>query len=167
MSGTPNKVCKDPASCSAVGGACLTSADCCGGSPCTGQKCENTPSFGGSGTFERDYVAECPSGFKPHWGLFLFHLTTASTSRIGFGAKTAATSADLATALDVDLGDSTKDNYGEAADSRNVGDALEAAQQPFSLSYLRVSMTLYPSADGVAAPILHDWEQRYSCEPAE
>jgi hypothetical protein len=167
MSGIPNKVCKDPASCSAVGGACLTNADCCGGSPCTAQKCENVPTYMAPATFTRDYVASCPPGFQPRWGLFLFHLTTGSTSRIGFAAKTAATTADLATAMSVDLGDSNQDNFGGAADSRDVGNALETANQLFSLSRLRISMTLYPSANGAVAPILHDWEQRYTCQPAE
>lgn len=165
--GIPNKVCKDPASCSAVGGACLTSADCCGASPCTAQKCEAIPSYMAPATFTRDYVASCPDGFKPRWGLFLFHLTTAGGSRIGFGAKTAATAADLATATNVNLGDSTLDNYGGTADSRDVGSLLEASQQLFSLNHLRISMTLYPSANGATAPVLHDWEQRYSCQPAE
>jgi|GEM_PF-3014185 len=165
--GTPNKVCKDPASCSAVGEACLTSADCCGASPCTAQKCEAIPSYMAPATFTRDYVASCPAGFKPRWGLFLFHLTTAGGSRIGFGAQTAETAADLATAMNVDLGDSTLDNYGGTADSRDVGSVLEAAQQLYSFNYLRVSMTLYPSANGSTAPVLHDWEQRYSCQPAE
>jgi hypothetical protein len=119
------------------------------------------------GTFTRDYVASCPVGFKPRWGLFLFHLTTASGSRIGFGAKTAPDAAGLATAVNVNLGDSTLDNYGGTADSRDVGGFLESAQQLFSLNYLRISMTLYPSASGAVAPILHDWEQRYTCQPAE
>lgn len=165
--GTPNKVCKDPASCSAVGAACITSADCCGASPCTAQKCEAIPSYPTPVTYTRDYSAACPPGFQPRWGLFLFHLTTASSSRIGFAAQTAATAADLATAMSVSLGDSSQDNYEGMPDSRDVGDALEAAQQPFARAHLRVSMTLYPSANGLAAPILHDWEQRYSCEPAE
>jgi hypothetical protein len=65
------------------------------------------------------------------------------------------------------LGDSTADNYGGMADSRDVGDALEGAPQSFSLAYLRIAMTLYPSTNGALAPIVHDWEQRYTCEPAE
>jgi hypothetical protein len=165
--GVPTKVCKDPASCSAVGAACITSADCCGNSPCTAQKCENIPSYMAPATFTRDYVASCPVGFKPRWGLFLFHLTTAGGSRIGFGAQTAATAADLNTAINVNLGDSSLDNYGGTADSRDVGTLLESAEQLFSLEHLRLSITLYPSANGAVAPILHDWEQRYTCQPAE
>jgi F5/8 type C domain len=166
-SGTPNNKCKDPLSCSNVGGACLTSADCCGGAPCTAQKCQNLPSYAAPGTYVRTYEASCEAGFKPRWGLFLFHLTTASSSRIGFSVKTAVTNADLAMAPSVDLGDSTKDNFGGMADSRDVGALLEAAKQPYSSAILQVSMKLYPSADGAVAPILHDWEQRYTCEPAE
>jgi hypothetical protein len=165
--GIPNKVCKDPAACSAVGGACLTSADCCGGSPCTAQKCEAIPSYPMAYTFTRDYVAECPFGFKPRWGLFLFHLTTSADSRVGISVQTAADAADLDMATNVDLGDSTLDNYGGVADSRDVGDGLESAKELFSLANLRVSLTLYPSSNGLQAPIVHDWEQRYTCEPAE
>jgi hypothetical protein len=167
MSGVPNKVCKNPLDCSPVGGACLTSADCCGGSPCTAQKCENIPSYTAPGTFTRDYVATCPFGFQPRWGLFSFHLTTPSDSRIGFSARTAASSMDLDTANVVDLGDSSLDNYNGTPDSRDVGTLLEAAKEPFSRAYLRVAMKLFPSANGSFAPILHDWEQRYTCQPAE
>lgn len=165
--GVPSKTCKDPASCSAVGGACLTSADCCGGSPCTAQKCQNIPRYAAPATYRRVYEATCEFGFQPRWGLFLFHLTTASSSRIGLGARTAASEAELAAATSVDLGDSTLDNYGGMADSRNVGDLLEAAEEPFSRAFLEVAITLYPSANGAVAPVLHDWEQRYTCEPAE
>ena len=118
-------------------------------------------------TFTRDYVASCPAGFKPRWGLFLFHLTTAGDSRIGFGAQTAPTAAELTMATNVNLGDSMFDNFGGTADSRDVGSLLEASEQLFSLNHLRISMTLYPSANGVTAPVLHDWEQRYSCQPSE
>ena len=165
--GVPSKTCKDPAACSAIGGACLTSADCCGGSPCTAQKCQNIPSYDAPATYTRLYEASCEPGFQPRWGLFLFHLTTASSSRLGLAAKTAPTEAALAMANTVDLGDSTKDNYGGMADSRNVGNLLEAAKESFSRAFLEVSMTLYPSVTGDFAPVVHDWEQRYTCEPAE
>jgi hypothetical protein len=166
MTGLPNKVCKAPGTCSAVGDACLTSADCCPGSPCTAQKCQAIPAYAPA-TYTRTYEATCEFGFQPRWGLFLFHLTTGSSSRIGLGAKTAVTEAELAAAPSVNLGDSTKDNYGGTADERDVGKLLEAAKQPFSSAFLQISITLYPSANGSVAPILHDWEQRYTCQPAE
>jgi hypothetical protein len=67
----------------------------------------------------------------------------------------------------VSLTDSTDDNYAKPADVVDVGAKLAAQSQPFSYAYLRVTMTLNPSTNGAAAPILHDWLQRYSCEPAE
>ena len=168
MSGAPTKVCKGAADCSQAGGACLTAADCCGtGSSCVAQKCVAVPNYVSSATYTRNFVASCKEGFKPRWGLFSYHLTTPSNSHIAFSAKTAATSGDLATAMAVTLKDSTSDNYGGAAETIDVGAKLEAEKVAYSLNYLRVSMTLSPSAGGAVAPILHDWEQRYSCVPAE
>jgi hypothetical protein len=167
-SGAPTKVCKGAADCSQEGNACLTAADCCGaGSSCVSQKCVAVPNYAASATYTRDFVASCKEGFKPRWGLFSYHLTTPSSSHIAFSAKTAATSADLATAMAVALKDSTGDNYGAAAEAVDVGAKLEADKVAYSLAYLRVSMTLSPSAGGAVAPILHDWKQRYSCVPAE
>ncbi len=167
-SGVPIKKCKDPAACGQTGASCLAAADCCGtGSSCVAQKCESQPNYMSSGTYTRDFTASCDRGFKPRWGLFSFHLSTPSTSQIAFAAKTAATVAELPAAMSISLVTSTADNYGMAPASVDVGAELEAAQVQFSLAYLRVSMTLSPSADGMVAPVLHDWEQRYSCVPAE
>jgi hypothetical protein len=165
--GAPSKICKDPAACSLIGEACLADADCCGGSPCVGSQCVNTPNYGGGATFERVYEAECPAGFHPLWGLFSHHLTTAGDSHIEVDAQTALTLADLATADVVDLADSTGDNYGAAAEAVDVGASLMADDVSASLTFLQISITLHPSSDGSFAPILHDWEQRYSCVPAE
>ena len=167
-SGVPNKVCKAAAACGAVGTACLTAADCCGtGALCVADKCAAKPNYAPAGTFTRDFVASCDHGFKPHWGLFEYHLTTPTDSHLAFAAATADSVAKLATATVVALVDSTDDNYGKPLDTVNVGDALVAQKLPFSFFYLRVSMTFNSSSDGAYSPILHDWAQRYSCEPAE
>jgi len=167
-SGAPTKVCKGAADCSQEGETCLSSADCCGtGSSCVAQMCVAVPNYVASATYTRNFEASCEPGFKPRWGLFSYHLTTPSTSHIAFAAQTAAVSLDLSTAMSVALTDSTADNYGAAAATVDVGAALEAEEELFSLAYLRISMTLSPSAGGAVAPILHDWEQRYSCVPAE
>lgn len=168
MTGVPSKVCKPANSCGREGDACLTNADCCGGTAaCVAQKCVAVPKFTQSGVYPRDYEASCAPGFKPRWGLLLFHLTTPGDSKISFAAQTAASQADLATAMPVALGASTDDNYGAAAGALDVGAKLEADETPFSLNFLRVTITLTPSTNGAFAPILHDWEQRYSCQPAE
>jgi F5/8 type C domain len=168
MSGVPIKKCKDPAACGHTGDTCLTAADCCGtGSSCVNQKCASVPNYMSSGTYTRDYEAKCEPGFKPRWGLFSFHLSTPSTSEIAFAAKTATTSADLPAGVPITLGTSTADNYGMAPASYDVGAKLEAANVQYSLAFLRVLITLTPSTGGAVAPILHDWEQRYSCVPAE
>ncbi|HXK16942.1 MAG TPA: discoidin domain-containing protein, partial [Polyangiaceae bacterium] len=90
--GVPNKVCKATGACGAVGTACLTAADCCGaGALCVADKCAAKPNYAGAASFSRDFVASCQPGFKPHWGLFEYHLTTLSDSHIAFAASTADT----------------------------------------------------------------------------
>ncbi len=168
-SGVPNKVCKAAGSCGQDGDACLTSADCCGGgsTPCVAQKCVSVPNYTQSGTYARDYAASCKPGFKPRWGLFSFHLTTPTDSSIVFSAQTATKDTDLPTATPVALVTSKSDNYGAGPAQVDVGAKLEASQVQFSLAYLRIAMVLNPSTNGAFAPVLHDWEQRYSCVPAE
>jgi hypothetical protein len=65
------------------------------------------------------------------------------------------------------LGDSQADNEGMTPASIDVGDELLDDDVSPSLPFLRVHMTLHPANDGSVAPILHDWEQRYTCVPAE
>lgn len=166
MSGVPSKVCKSATACSNEGGACLSNADCCGSAPCVAQKCQNVPAFT-EATYTRTYVAECESGFKPLWGAFSYHMTARNGSHIEFSAKTATTDAGLATATSVALKDASADNYNLPAESVDVGAKLTAQMVSPYLSYLKVSMRFLPSSGGAVAPILHDWEQRFSCLPAE
>jgi hypothetical protein len=166
-SGPPTRVCKDEDACSETGGACLSNSDCCGGSPCVASKCQVEPSYATPSTFRRVFEAECPSGFHPLWGLFIYHLTTPDTSHIAFSAVTAATEMELETADTVALKDSSGDNLGLPVEAVDVGERLLADDVSAALPFLRVHMTLHPSNDGLVAPVLHDWEQRYTCVPGE
>lgn len=166
-SGPPSRVCKAMNACSAVGDACLSSADCCGGSPCVNSECQVEPTYTMPATFTRVFEAECPAGFHPLWGLFLYHLTTPSSSHIEFSAETAASAGELDMADLVILGDSQADNEGMTPASVDVGEELLDDDVSPSLPFLRVHMTLHAASDGSVAPILHDWEQRYTCVPAE
>jgi hypothetical protein len=166
-SGMPVRTCKSPVSgCSMSNGACLTDADCCSGAPCNQQKCQAVPAYATS-TYTRTYVASCPSGFKPEWGLFSYHATTSSDSHITFKARTAVDLTGLATATQVTLQDTTADNATGAAETVDVGDKLAAVQVSSWLNYLDILMTFYPGAMNAVSPILHDWDQRYRCVPAE
>jgi hypothetical protein len=49
----------------------------------------------------------------------------------------------------------------------DVGGTLETAAVSRHYSNVRINMTLAPSTDGKYAPILHDWEMRYTCEFGE
>jgi hypothetical protein len=165
--GVPARKCKGPASCSPTGGVCLTSADCCAvGANCVEQTCVVTPPFV-EDTFERTFVASCESGFKPLWGAFSYHMTAPNGSHIEFSAKTGETAGDLVTATAVPLKDANASNYGMMAESVDVGKKLATAMISPFFSQLKISMRFRTPTGGSASPILHDWEQRYSCVPAE
>jgi hypothetical protein len=166
-SGPPVRQCSVPTACSAAGGSCVTDADCCGSSPCLDNVCQTPVTYASPATFVRDFVAECPYQYHPRWGLFSFHLTTPESSHLAFSAQTAADFDELESATKIALVDSNQDNYGQDPQTVDVGAKLTAAGKPNSFPYLRISMTFYPSGDGLFAPILHDWEQRYTCVPAE
>lgn len=158
--------------CSHEGESCETASDCCApNSTCELFTCSSPPAFEAA-TFERDYQAECPSGYHPDWKTFNFHLTTEGDSRITFQAQTASTLNGLATATKVVLGTSTDDVVPPVpAKYYDVGAAFDASVSSSRISrhmsFVRISMVFTPSTDGVHAPVLHDWEMRHTCVASE
>lgn len=166
--GPPAKTCESlDGTCNNAGESCSTSADCCNGAACVDFACA-APSAYSAGTFTRDYSAECGTGQHPNWQLFSFHLTTDGDSKLTFTARSARNQADLNSATVVALGTSTETRVSPTAPAYlDVGGALEAAKVSRHYEHLRISITLEPSSDGKHAPILHDWEMRYTCEFGE
>jgi hypothetical protein len=166
-SGPPAKTCAATGgTCSNAGGSCNSPADCCNSVACVGYKCAAPPTFT-SAIFERDYVADCAVDYQPQWELLSYHLTTGSNSRLEFGVQTANTAAAVPTASLINLGTSSNDVVKPAAaEYKDVGAALDAIRMN-GYNHLRVLITFVPSSDSLTAPLLHDWEMRYSCEPAQ
>jgi hypothetical protein len=129
-------------------------------------KCAEPPSFT-SASYERNYDAVCPDSYQPTWQLLSYYLTTGSDSKISFGVQTANETADLDAAPVIDVGSSDKDAVSPATpEFLDVGQALRSANSN-GLNHLRLIITLLPSTDKKTAPILHAWEMRYTCEPAQ
>ncbi len=166
--GAPARTCQAlGGACASAGDSCDTSADCCAGATCVNFSCSAPPSYEPA-SFSRDYSADCGPGDHPRWQLFSYHLDTPGDSSIQFEARTAETSADLDSAEVVSLGASTATVQSPAnPEGKDVGSALEAANLSANLGWLRISITLSPSSDGLATPVLEDWNLSYDCVPAE
>lgn len=163
-SGPPAKTCSAVAgTCSNAGQSCNTPSDCCNNAACVNFLCAAPPSYEVA-TFEREYTAECPDSYQPVWQLLSYYLTTESDSRLEFGVQTASLLADLDAAPLIDVGASTATVVSPATpDFQDVGKALNDADSN-NRKYLRLIVTFMPSTDGQTAPVLHDWELRYTCE---
>jgi len=166
--GTPQRTCQHlSGSCASAGDSCDASADCCAGGTCVNFTCTAPPSYD-EASFSRDYEAECGSGELPSWTLFSFHLATPSDTTISFEASTAAAQEELDAAKRVSLGESTSTVESPALpETRDVGSALTDASVSGNLAWLRVTITLSPSSDGLATPVLEDWQMSYDCVPAQ
>jgi len=167
-SGAPARTCQAlSGACASQGDSCDSSADCCTGATCVNFTCSAPPSYAAA-SFDRDYQADCTAGNLPRWQLFDYHLATPGDSAVEFEVRTAPTSDGLDSATPVSLGASTSTVESPAApESKDVGTALESALLSANLDWLRVTVTLSPSSDGLATPVLEDWNVTYDCVPAE
>jgi hypothetical protein len=166
-SGTPAKTCAAlSGTCSNTGGTCATPADCCNATDCINFACAAPPSYT-EATFDRDYTATCATGYQPNWQLFSYYLTTGNGSSIAFTAKTAATAAALTTASSLTIGTSTATVVSPATPAFFDVGAVLNTNHVNGRNYLRITVDLIPSADGQTAPVLHDWEMRYTCVAAQ
>jgi hypothetical protein len=165
-SGPPAKTCAATGgTCSNAGDSCNSPADCCNAAPCVDYQCVAPPTFT-TADFTRDYVAACADDSLPAWQLLSYHLTTDDDSRLELSVQTANTSAGLELAPVIDLGQSLSTVVSPAdPEYKDVGAALDAIASN-GLKYLRVTVTFVPSSDSLTAPVLHDWEMRYTCQDA-
>jgi hypothetical protein len=166
-SGPPAKTCASTGgTCSNAGGSCNSPADCCNAAACVDYKCAAPPTFT-EADFTRDYAADCADEALPDWELFSYHLTTGGDSRLEFSVQTANTSAGLASAPVIDLGQSLNTVVSPAdPEYKDVGAAFDAIMSN-GRKYVRVTVTFVPSSNSLTAPVLHDWEMRYTCQDAQ
>lgn len=167
-SGPPARTCEAlSGTCNNAGESCSVDADCCNGVACVNFACSEPANFEAA-TFSREYVAECGTGQHPSWQLFSFHLTTELDSKIQFTAQSSQSLDNLDSATVVTLGESTDTTVSPTAPAYlDVGGLLEDENVSRHQTYLRINITLVPSSDGSKAPVLHDWEMRYTCEDGE
>lgn len=167
-SGPPVRTCESlSGTCNNAGESCSVDADCCNGVACVNFSCSEPANFEAA-TFTREYVSDCGVGKHVNWQLFSFHLTTELDSKIQFTAQSSKDLDQLDTATQVTLGESTATTVSPTAPAYiDVGGILEQNSVSRHQTYLRINMTFVPSSDGSKAPILHDWEMRYTCDDGE
>jgi hypothetical protein len=120
-------------------------------------------------TYTRDYEGKCPQDTCPIWRFFDYETVDPLDSSITFAAQSAELAADLSSAPVAPLGvaNAAKPNSPTAPPFKNyVDDALTGAGSR-SAHWLRVTMTLEPSSNHLAAPTLKAWQQSYDCFPCE
>ena len=179
---TPTRHCfKLPTSpdCNMNGGACVTSADCCMGNVCDDGTCAKPPAFAkyAPANFERIYQSNCASGQKVDWTFFDYK---ASIPAVGGGLEFYAESADsIADFHTLPVSPTAVTTPGVAllrADGP-PGDPMTFTRIPMDKpmtdamvvdrQYIKITIRMIPNQAGIAAPILTDWRQSFSCPPGE
>jgi hypothetical protein len=130
----------------------------------------------GPANYERIYHSDCGEGTKPVWRFFDWKTVTPATdSRLEFFAETLADPSMFAT-LPVSPG--TFMSAGVVAVGTATGapitvwtgnsvDPLLQAKGLKSQEYLKITVRFVTNTEHTASPVLKDWRQSYSCEPAE
>ena len=123
-------------------------------------------------TFTQDYAAVCDHGKHAVWREFDWQDAIPDTASIDYSAQTADTTAGFATAKSVTLAHMTTStplpSWDVAIlDAKTTG-AFKTVSPPVgSQALLRVTITLYPTADKKASPTLMQWKVQYDCVDAE
>lgn len=121
-------------------------------------------------TYNRDFVASCPTGTRVRWRQFQADVDTPGNSRIQFRAATAdnVTALASATVYDVHL------SQGFVPDTPAGGILIDGNTSATTVipirtsrSVLRISAEFTPTSDGQSSPTMFSWSQRYECEQAE
>jgi hypothetical protein len=156
-------------SCRAIGAACTSTTQCCTGLICAGTgKCAN-PEFFTTATYQREYVASCPTGTEVAWRLFEWQSTVPSGTSIDIKVQTKRKAADsYLPAVALAHGSITATTAaGIWAHGTSTVDQVLKAAALRSLPRLLVSLTFKPNAAGDVAPSLTNWRQNYDCVDSE
>jgi len=130
-------------------------------------------------TFIQDYTANCSEGTKPVWREFDWQASIPDSASIVITAQSGDTVATLKPAMPLtlatvtastDVGSGTKFDFAliDTGKGATTAGAFNTAS-PFvpSRNLLRLSITLNPTGDNLAAPTLLKWKVQYDCAPAE
>lgn len=171
VSNPAKRYCVPAMACVNAGGACTQSTDCCSGRVCSSGTCQDPPPinyYGAGGTYSRDFVSPCITGFKPLWAFLDYQAVLPAGTSIVFNARTGpnATAAAAASPL-VSIGTALPPSTtGWATFPTNI-EALLKGGGGQSDQVLHVEMTLNPTADATAAPTLTSWRVSVDCVPRE
>jgi hypothetical protein len=168
----PTKQCQAYESCSAAGEGCATDDDCCTGLVCPdgGGDCVSLPSpVYEVQSFDREYVASCPSGTHVAWRFFEWQASIPSGTSINFAIQARKLATDtyrptVALAMATATTTTPANTWERGSDT---SDDLLVDAGIFSQTYLRVTMTFNPNPAGTAAPTLLNWRQIFDCLPSD
>lgn len=166
-------------SCAAMDEACASSDECCTGNACVDGTCTKPPAFSTytPGNFERVYASNCVPGQKVDWTFFDYKARVPSPGgRIEFYGESADDPGAFQTLplypASVDL-----DGVVLIGVQESPGDLMSwtriTLDQPLSEAeiverkYFKITMRFVPNQTGIAAPLLTDWRQSFSCPPGE
>jgi hypothetical protein len=176
----PTRHCfQKPAMCVMNGNACTSSDQCCTGSVCDDGVCVKPPAFSkyGAANFTRIYESSCAPGKKVDWTFFDYKASVPAVGGVlEFWAESADNMADFhtlpvyPTAVNIDgvalLG--TQGPPGDLSDwTRITLDQPLEAGGVVERKYLKITIRFAPNQAGIAAPLLTEWRQSFSCPPAE
>jgi hypothetical protein len=164
-----SSTCQAIVACKPAGQACASTADCCSGLICGGSGTCTNPDYYTQRSYQREFVAGCPSGTKVAWRFFEWQATIATGTSIALAVQTKALSTDTwrpTTALALGSISATTTGTTWVHGASTVDQVLTAAKIP-SLERLLVTMTFNPRSDGSATPELEAWRMQYDCMPGE
>ena len=131
-------------------------------------------------TFVQDYTANCSDGNKPIWREFDWQASIPDSASIIITAQSGDTLATLAPSAPLALATATIDtNVGSSGvnfdyalidagkDTTPSGPFNKTSPPTPSRNLLRLTITLNPTGDNLAAPTLLKWKVQYDCVPAE
>ena len=131
-------------------------------------------------TFVQDYTADCSDGTKPIWREFAWQASIPDSASIDITAQSGDTVATLAPTMPLTIATTTTDtNIGssgtnfdfaliDAGKGTTAAGPFNKASPPVpSRNLLRLTITLNPTGDNLAAPTLIKWKVQYDCAPAE
>lgn len=165
--------------CGMSGAACASSPDCCAGLVCDDGLCVKPPALAKykPANFERVYESNCGGTSKVDWTFFDYKASVPAVGgQLEFYAESSDNPANFHTLpaypspVMID-GVALLGIQGSPGDlnqfTRIVLEPALTMAKIVELRYLKITIRFVPNASGIAAPVLTDWRQSFSCPPAE